>query len=398
MKVVLAYSGGLDTSICIKQLQDEYGADVVTLTLELGQDESDLKAIERKAKKLGALKTYSLDAREEFVRDYVNPAIKANALYEGKYPLATALGRPLIAKHLVKVAEKVKAQAVAHGSTGKGNDQVRFDVTVKALNPKLRVIAPAREKPISREDAIAYAKKHGIPVPVTKKDPYSYDMNLWGKSAEAGPLEDPWSEPSEKPFFWTTAPEKAPNKKEYVTIDFERGIPVKLNGRRMPEVKLIQKLNAIGAKHGVGRIDMMEDRLVGIKSRETYECPAATIILEAHRELERMVLTREENTFKEIIDSKWSQLVYYGLWYEPLKSDLEAFIDETQKVVTGTVRMKLYKGSCTIVGRKSGYSLYDYRLATYDRSDRFDHSKAEGFIDIWGLPSRVSMSRKRKVI
>lgn len=397
MKVVLAYSGGLDTSIGIKQLQEDYDADVITLTLELGQKKSDLKATESKAKKLGAVKTFSLDARSEFVEDYINPAIKANALYEGKYPLSTALGRPLIAAHLVKIAKKVKANAVAHGSTGKGNDQVRFDVAVNALDPTLRVIAPVRENPLSREDAIAYAKKHNIPVPVTKKDPYSYDINLWGKSAEAGPLEDPWNEPTEASYLWTVSPEKAPNRKEYVTLDFETGVPVKLNGRKMPQVKLIQNLNSLGSKHGIGRIDMVEDRLVGIKSRETYECPAATIILEAHRELERMVLTREENNFKYIIDSKWSELVYYGLWYEPLKKDLDAFIDETQKVVSGTVRLKLYKGSATVVGRKSKYSLYDYKLATYDTSDRFKHSSAAGFIDIWGLPSRVARARDNRV-
>ncbi len=396
MKVVLAYSGGLDTSICIKWLQDKYKAKVVTLTLELGEEKKDLKKIEEKAKKLGAIKTYSIDARNEFVKDYVNPAIKANALYEGKYPVSTAIGRPLIAKKLVEIAEKEKADAVAHGSTGKGNDQVRFDVTVAALNPKLKVIAPMREWPMPREVEIQYAKEHGIEIPVTVEDPYSYDINLWGKSAEAGPLENPMFEPTEACMKLTTKPEKAPDKPEYVTIEFEKGIPVGLNGKKLDEIDLIKKLNKIAGAHGVGRIDMIEDRLVGIKSRETYECPAATVILEAHKELERLTLTREENLFKEILDSKWTQLVYFGLWYEPLKQDLEAFINETQKVVSGKVKMKLYKGSCRVVGRESPNSLYDYGLATYDETDRFDHSAAEGFVKLWGLSSRIAGKRRRK--
>lgn len=394
MKVVLAYSGGLDTSVCLKLLQEKYGADVVTLTLELGQDAKDLKKIEAKAKKLGAVKTYSIDVRKEFVADYINPAIKANALYEGKYPLSTAIGRPLIAKWLVKIAKKEKAKAVAHGSTGKGNDQVRFDVTIKALNPKLKILAPIRESPMARNDAIALMKKHGVKLKITKASPYSYDENIWGKSAEAGPLEDPWVEPGETPMYWTTKPEKAPNKPQYMTLEFKKGIPVKLNGRKIPEVQLIRKLNGIGAKHGVGRIDMIEDRVVGIKSRETYECPAAMIVLEAHKALESLTLTREEIFFKETVDSKWTQLAYFGLWHEPLKEDLEAFINKAQEVVSGTVRLKLYKGSCTVVGLKSPHSLYDYKLVTYDREDAFDHAAAEGFIQLWSLPSQIAGRRK----
>jgi len=396
MKVVLAYSGGLDTSVAVKWLADKYEASVVTLTVELGQKEGDLKKIEGKAVSVGAAKTYSLDLREEFVQDYVFPSIKANGLYEGKYPLATALGRPLIAKKLVEIAHKEKADAVAHGSTGKGNDQVRFDVTVRALDPKLKIIAPQREEPMSRAEAIDYAKKHKIPVPVTKKDPYSYDVNLWGKSAEAGPLEDAWKEPTEAPYFLSARPEDAPDKAEYVTLDFAEGVPVKLSGKKLGGVELIEKLNGVAGAHGVGRIDMIEDRLVGIKSRETYECPAAAVILEAHKELERLTLTREQNLFKEVVDSKWAQLVYFGLWHEPLKADLEAYINESQKVVNGTVRVKLYKGSATVVGRKSPNSLYNTKLATYGKGDLFDHTSAEGFTKIWGLSSEVAGGRRKK--
>jgi len=396
MKIVLAYSGGLDTSVCVKWLREHYDADVITLTLELGQGTENLKEIENKAKKLGAIKTYSLDARYEFVKDYVNKAIKANALYEGKYPVGTAIGRPLIAKWLVKIAEKEKADAVAHGSTGKGNDQVRFDVTVKALNSRLKVIAPVREWGMTRDAEIQYAKEHKIPIPVTVKSPYSTDENLWTRSIESGLLENPMNEPKEDAFKWTKNPEKAPKKVQYIEIEFKEGVPVGLNGRKMNEVELIQKLNSIGGSNGIGRIDMIEDRLVGIKSREVYECPAATIILEAHEDLERMTLTREENLFKEMIDSKWTQLAYFGLWYEPLKEDLEAFINQTQKVVTGKVKVKLYKGHCTVVGRESPYSLYDYGLATYDETDKFDHKAAEGFIKLWGLPSQVAGKRRKK--
>jgi len=396
MKVVLAYSGGLDTSVAVKWLQDDYDAEVVTLTLELGQNEENLKAIEAKAKSLGAVATYSLDVREEFVSDYILPSIKANGLYEGKYPLSTALGRPLIAKKMVEIAEKEGADAVAHGSTGKGNDQVRFDVTTRALNPKLKIIAPQREKPMSRPDAIDYAKKHSIEIPVTKKDPYSYDINLWGKSAEGGPLEDAWSEPTEAPYLLTTSPETAPDKAGYVTIGFEAGVPISLDGKKLDGVSLITKLNSVAGKHGVGRIDLIEDRLVGIKSRETYECPAATVILEAHKELERLTMTREQIAFKEMVDSKWAQLVYYGLWHEPLRYDLDAFIENSQKMVSGEVKLKLFKGSATVVGRKSPNSLYDMGLATYDKGDLFDHTAAEGFIKLWGLPSEVSGKRYKK--
>jgi len=396
MKVVLAYSGGLDTSICVKWLQEHYDADVITLTLELGQGEKGLKEVEQRARELGARKTYSLDCREEFVQHYINPAIRANALYEGKYPVCTSIARPLIGKHLVRIAEKERADAVAHGSTGKGNDQVRFELAVRALNPDLKIIAPAREWDLTRDTAIEFAKKKGIPVPVDVNSPYSTDENLWGRSIEAGPLEDPMHEPSEEIYEWTASVEKAPSKPDYVKIEFEHGIPLSLNSNKMDEVGLVQKLNRLGGKHGIGRIDMIEDRLVGIKSREIYECPAATIILEAHKDLERLTLTREEILFKELVDSKWAQLAYFGQWYEPLMHDLNSFIAKTQEQVSGVVRMKLYKGSAKVVGRESENSLYDLGLATYDKADKFDHKLAEGFIKLWGLPSEIASRRGRK--
>ena len=393
-KIVLAYSGGLDTSVLIKWLQQKYDAEVITVTLDVGQKE-DLEVIEKKALKLGVLKHYSIDAREEFVKNYVFPAIKANALYEGKYPVSTALSRPLIASKLVEVAEKEGADAVAHGCTGKGNDQVRFEVSVKALNPDLKVIAPVREWNMSRDAEIEYAKKHGIPIPVDKEKPYSIDQNLWGRSIECGVLEYPDKEPPEDAFEWTVSPEKAPEKPEYLTIEFEKGVPVALNGERMNPVELIEVLNATAGKHGVGRIDHMEDRLVGIKSREVYECPAATVIIEAHKDLEKMVLTRHEVLFKQHVDAYWAYLVYAGLWMDPLREALDAFIDKTQERVTGKVRIKLYKGSAQIVGRSSPYSLYDIHLATYNIDTTFNQMASAGFIEIWGLPTRVARALKK---
>lgn len=395
MKVVLAYSGGLDTSVCIKWLQENYKADVITLTLEVGQEEKDLREIEKKAKDLGAIKTYSIDARKEFVESYINQAIKANALYEGKYPLSAALSRPLISRYLVEIAEKEDADSIAHGSTGKGNDQARFELTVRSLNPELKIIAPVREWELSRNDELKYAKEHGIPVP-SEKSIYSIDENLWGRSIEAGPLENPMKEPLDDVFSWTVPPEKSPERTAYVELEFEKGIPVSLNNKKIDEVELIKNLNEIGGKHSIGRIDMIEDRLVGIKSREVYECPAATIILEAHKELERLTLTREENLFKEIVDSKWAQLVYFGQWLEPLKKDLDAFIDKSQDMVSGNVRLKLFKGKVTVVGRSSENSLYDLGLATYDKKDLFDHKMAEGFLRLWGLQSEIAGRRRSK--
>jgi len=393
--IILAYSGGLDTSVLIKWLQEEYDVDVVTFTMELGQ-QTDLKKVADKARSLGAKNHYSVDGTEDFVQNYVFPAIKANSLYEGKYPMATALGRPLIAKKLVEIAQKENAIAVAHGCTGKGNDQVRFDITVKALAPDLKVIAPVREWGLCREAEIKYAKEKCINIPHLS-DPYSIDQNLWGRSIECGPLENAEQEPLEEIYELTVSPEKAPDKPEYVTIVFEAGIPVGLNGKKLKPVALIEKLNEIAGKHGVGRVDHIEDRLVGIKSREIYESPAAEVLIEAHKDLEKMILTRHELEFKKQIDEKWTWLVYNGLWIDPLREALEAFIDKTQERVCGEVKMKLYKGRCCVVGRSSPMSLYDKNLATYEVETSFNQAHAEGFIELWGLPTKVANILKEKV-
>lgn len=387
-KVVLAYSGGLDTSAAIKWLAEKYNMEVVALTLDIG-GVSDLLSIQQKALKIGAVKALMVDAREIFVKSFIFPALKANAVYEGQYPLATALGRPLIAKLLVETARKEKAVAVAHGSTGKGNDQVRFDVSVATLAPELKVIAPAREWGMTREETIAYAEKHGIPVPVKATSPYSIDENLWGRSIECGVLEDPWVEPPEEVFAWTRSPSACPDRPEYVEIGFASGIPVSLNGEEMDGVTLIQKLNELAGKHGVGRIDHVESRLVGIKSREIYEAPAATVLLKAHQALEAMTLTKDQLRFNQKVSCEYADLVYNGLWFTALRRDLAAYVDSAQRHVTGTVRVKLFKGTCMVVGRKSSVSLYDYSLATYDKGDIFDQSASPGFIHIWGLQARI---------
>ena len=386
-KVVLAYSGGLDTSVSIVWLREKYDAEVYTVTLDVGQD-GDFETIRERAERLGAVEHFFIDAKEEFVKDYVFPSIKANGLYGGKYPLSSALSRPLIARKLVEVADKVGADAVAHGCTGRGNDQVRIEVTVKALNPELRVLAPVREWGLDRESELEYARKHGIPF--TREKLYSVDQNLWGRSIECGPLENPDMEPPEEVFKWTVSPEKAPDKAEYVTIGFEDGVPVSLDGERMDGVTLIKTLNMIAGRNGVGRIDHIEDRVVGIKTREVYECPAALCILEAHKDLEKLVLTPRQLRFKDVVDREWGVLVYSGLWCEPVKEDLEAFIENTQKLVRGWVRLKLYKGSMLVVSRMSEYSLYSKEMATYSVEGRFDQSAAPGFIEIWGLPSRLA--------
>jgi len=391
---LLAYSGGLDTSVLIKWIQQKYDSEVITLTVDVGQ-QNDLKAIEKKAKSLGVKKHYSIDAKEEFVTNQVFPAIKANALYEGKYPVSTALARPLIASKMVEIAEEEGITAVAHGCTGKGNDQVRFDITIKSLAPHLKIIAPVREWGLTRDEEIKFAKANEIPIS-PKTSPYSIDQNLWGRSIECGALEDPNQEPLEEVFEWTTPPEKAPDKPEYVTIEFECGIPCAINGKNLHPVSLIQTLNKIAGKHGVGRIDHMEDRLVGIKSREIYECPAATVLLEAHKDLEKMVLTRHEVLFKQQIDAQWTFLVYTGLWMDPLREDLEAFINKTQDRVCGEVKVKLYKGGLQLVGRSSPMSLYDLNLATYDIQTTFDQSYSKGFIELWGLPTTTSNILKKK--
>ena len=396
-KLVLAYSGGLDTSVAIKWIQEKYGFDIITLTVDVGQKE-DLKMIEAKAKTIGAMKHYSIDAKKEFAEQYVFKGVKANALYQGKYPLSTALARPLIASKLVEIAEKESATSVAHGCTGKGNDQIRFDLTIKALAPNLKIVAPIREWKLTRDSEIEYARSKNISMPADRKKIYSTDQNLWGRSVECGPLEDPNVEPPEDAFEWTTAHEKAPDRAEYVSITFEDGVPTALNGDALPAVELIERLNAIGGKHGVGRIDHMEDRMVGIKSREVYECPAAQIIIEAHKDLEKAVLTRHELTAKTRVDEEWAFLVYGGLWMEPLREALDAFIDKTQERVSGVVRVKLYKGGLHVVGRFSPLTLYDLNLATYEGVTTFDQTLAEGFIELWGLQTKVANIVKRKML
>ena len=385
-KVVLAYSGGLDTSVAIRWLGENYHMDVIALTVDMGS-ERDLPAIRQKALKVGAVKALVVDARELFVKHFVFPALKADALYEGQYPLATALARPLIVKLLVDAANEEGAAAVAHGCTGKGNDQVRFDVGVVALAPHLKIIAPAREWGMTREEEIAYAQKHDIPVSVGSA--YSIDVNLWGRSIECGILEDPWAEPPEEVFAWTRAPQDAPDKPSYVEIGFERGVPVSLNAKKLDGVSLIQQLNELAGEHGVGRIDHVENRLVGIKSREIYEAPAATVLLIAHKALEAMTLSREQLRFKEKVALEYADLIYNGLWFTALHQDLAAYVENSQRHVTGTVRVKLCKGKATVVGRKSPKSLYSFGLATYDKGDEFDQSASVGFIHIWGLPVKT---------
>jgi argininosuccinate synthase len=372
----------------IKWLQEKYDANVATVTLDLGQQE-DLGKAALRAKQLGVVSHNTIYAVEEFAEEYIVRAIKANAMYEGKYPLATALARPLIAQKLVEVAEDLDAYAVAHGCTGKGNDQVRFDVTIRALHPDLKVYAPVREWNLSREAEIEYAKSHGVKIDAAKSI-YSVDENLWGRSIESGPLEDPAVEPAEEVFAWTNSPERCPDEADYVEVRFAGGVPVALDGRVMPMVELIGKLNEIAGRHGVGRIDHIEDRLVGIKSREVYEAPAAVTLIEAHRDLEKLVLTKQELAFKELVEREWVTLVYNGLWVDPYRQDLEGFIDSTQRRVEGSVRVKLWKGSARVVGRSSPNSLYVGNLATYSGISGFDQRAAEGFIELWGLPSRVA--------
>jgi argininosuccinate synthase len=387
-KLVLAYSGGLDTSVAIRWLHEKYGYDVIAVTIDVG-NEKDFTFIKDKAVKVGAIKSMVVDAREEFVNDYIFPALKANAIYEEHYPLATALARPLIVKILVDVARSEGAKAIAHGCTGKGNDQVRFDVGINSLAPDLKIVAPAREWGMSREQLIQYAAKYGIPLPITSKSPYSIDENLWGKSTECGVLEDPWNEPPEDAYSWTKSVKDAPDEPEYIEIGFEKGIPVSLNGKDLDGICVIRKLNAIAGNHGIGRIDMVENRLVGIKSRETYEAPAATVLLAAHKALETLTLSKMQYRFKQKASAEYSNLVYEGLWFTAHREDLTAYINSTQQFVTGDVRIKLHKGNCTVVGRKSPYSLYSHGLATYAEGDQFDQSAAVGFIKLWGLPAKI---------
>jgi len=394
-KVVLAYSGGLDTSVAIKWLQDKYDLDVIAVALDVGQPE-DLGAIQKKALAIGAIESLVVDATDEFVDNYVTPSIKANALYERAYPVSTSLSRPLIGYYLVDVAKKHGANAIAHGCTGKGNDQVRIETAIMALHPDIKIIAPQREWAMSREEEIEYALANNIEVPVTKESPYSVDENLWGRSVEAGVLEDPWLEPPPDAYSWTKEPMKTPDETSYVEIGFEKGIPTIIDGEKLSLKEIILILNKAAGDNGVGRIDMVENRLVGIKSREIYECPAAIVIISAHQALESLTLTRELTHYKFGVEDAFSRAVYFGHWFSPLTDCLKSFIDSSQEHVTGSVRLKLYKGSCTVVGRNSKYSLYDHGLATYDQSDEFSHMSAKGFIDIWGLPNKVWSKKQGK--
>ncbi len=387
-KVVLAYSGGLDTSVAIKWLKEKYDLDVITLTVDVG-NERDFASIRSKALKVGASKAIVKDVRELFVDNFVFPALQADAVYEGQYPLATALSRPLIAKLLVELALEEGAPAVAHGCTGKGNDQVRFEVGVAALAPQLKIIAPAREWGMTREETIEYAQHYDIPIPITTASPYSIDENLWGRSTECGVLEDPWLEPPEDAFSWTRSPTDAPDEAAYIEIGFDKGIPVSINGHEMKSISLIQRLNEIAGSHGIGRIDVVENRLVGIKSREIYEAPAAVVLLEAHQALEALTLSKAQLRFKQIVALEYADLIYNGLWFSAQHQNLTAYVQSTQRFVSGTVRLKLFKGKYSVVGRKSPFSLYSHSLATYDKGDQFDQSAAAGFIHIWGLPVRT---------
>ena len=389
-KVVVAYSGGLDTSVIVPWLKENYGCEVVTFTADLGQGADELVGLKEKAIASGASEVYIADLREEFLREYAFPTLQAGAVYEGSYLLGTSFARPIVAKYLVKTAEQVGADAVAHGCTGKGNDQVRFELGVKALNPHLQVIAPWREWELrSREDELAYAHAHNVPVAVTEKSIYSRDRNLWHMSHEGGILEDPWAQPEEAMFCLTAAPEAAPDQPHYLTLEFQAGVPVAVDGVRMGPVELLTRLNELGGAHGVGRVDLVENRLVGMKSRGVYETPGGTILYAAHRGLESICLDRETLHYKELVAHRYAELVYYGLWFTPLREALDAFVAKTQERVSGTVRLKLFKGSCDVVGRKSPYSLYLEAYATFGRDGVYNQGDAAGFINLFGLPLKV---------
>jgi argininosuccinate synthase len=387
-KVVLAYSGGLDTSVAVKWLKDKYNLDIIAVTIDVG-NEKDFSSVRQKALDVGAVKSLVIDGKELFVKYFIFPALQANALYEGQYPLATALSRPLMAKLLVDTAVAEGAVAIAHGCTGKGNDQVRFEVSINALAPDMKILAPAREWGMTREETIAYAKEHGIPVPITVASPYSIDECLWGRAIECGALEDPWTEPPADVYTWTSSPDEAPDEPQYLEIGFEKGIPVSLDGEETDGMALIKKLNETAGRHGIGRIDHIENRVVGIKSREIYEAPAAILLIQAHQALEAMTMSKDQLRFKQKVAAEYADLIYDGLWFSQLNRDLSAYILSSQRYVTGTVRMKLFKGQATVMGRKSPWSLYNLSLATYDKGDNFDAKAAEGFIHLWGLPVKT---------
>jgi argininosuccinate synthase len=387
-KVVLAYSGGLDTSVMIAWLKEKYGLDTVAVLVDAGRA-SGLEEHRQKALTIGAVEAIVIDAREEFAADFILPALAANALYEEKYVLVSALSRPLICKKLVEITHETGAGTIAHGCTAKGNDQVRFDLGIRSLDPSLEILAPAREWNMTREQALEYASKHGIPIPLKKESPYSIDENLWGRTVECGPLEDPWLEPPEDAFAVTKAPADAPDEPAYIEIDFEAGVPVALDGKPVALVELIDAVDGLAGSHGFGRVDMMENRLVGIKSREVYETPGALALIQAHKELEDMTLPRGLIHFKRLLEQKFADMTYNGGWYDPLMDAIRSFMAETQKHVSGTVRLKFFKGACVVAGRKSPNSLYDFGLATYGGEDAFSHDAARGFCELWGLPLEV---------
>jgi argininosuccinate synthase len=395
-RVVLAYSGGLDTSVAIPYLADQTGAEVIAVAVDVGQGGEDMVAIRQRALDCGAVEAEVVDAREEFAADFCLPALRANALYMDRYPLVSALSRPLIVRHLVAAARKHGGTIVSHGCTGKGNDQVRFEVGIGALAPDLKVIAPARDYAWTRDKAIAYAEEKGLPIDVTRKSPYSIDQNLWGRAVETGFLEDIWNAPIEDVYSYTQDP-TVPKDADEVVITFEAGVPVAIDGETVTPYQAIAELNRRAGEHGVGRLDMVEDRLVGIKSREVYEAPGAIALITAHQELENVTVERDVARFKRTVDQRWGELVYDGLWFSPLKNALDAFIAETQKHVSGEVRLSLQGGRAVITGRRSEASLYDFSLATYDEGDMFDQSLAKGFVDLWGLPSRLAAARDARI-
>lgn len=394
-RVVLAYSGGLDTSVAIGWIEEQTGSEVVAVAVDVGQGGEDLEVVRQRALDCGAVEAYVADARDEFAEQYCMPALKANALYQRSYPLVSAISRPLISKHLVKAARQFGATTVAHGCTGKGNDQVRFEVSITSIAPDLKCIAPVRDLALTRDVAIDYASKHSLPIETTRSNPFSIDQNVWGRAIETGFLEDIWNGPTKDVYNYTDDPKYPPLPDELV-ITFEQGVPVALDGRQLSPLQIIQELNRRGGAQGIGRIDVVEDRLVGIKSREVYEAPGAMVLIAAHKELENVTIEREQARFKKRVDERWSELVYDGQWFSPLKKSLDVFVDDTQKYVSGDVRMTLHGGRATVTGRKSDSSLYDFNLATYDTGDAFDQSSARGFIDIYGLPARLAAARDER--
>jgi argininosuccinate synthase len=395
-RVVLAYSGGLDTSVAIGWIAAETGMEVVAVAADVGQGGEDLDVIRQRALDCGAVEAVVVDAKDEYADEYCLPALKANALYMGRYPLVSALSRPLIVKHMVKAARDHGASTIAHGCTGKGNDQVRFEVGIGALAPDLKVSAPVRDSGMTRDKAIAFAEDKGLPIDVNKKSPYSIDQNVWGRAVETGFLEDPWNGPIEDVYDYTSDPTKSPGPDELV-LSFEHGVPIAIDGKKVTVLEAITELNARAGAQGVGRLDMVEDRLVGIKSREVYEVPGAQVLITAHQELENLTVERDLARFKRSVDQRWTELVYDGLWFSPLKRSLDAFIESASRNVSGDIRLTLHAGTCTVSGRRSDASLYDFSLATYDEGDTFDQSLAKGFVELWGMPSKIAAKRDQRL-